>query len=175
MQIRINVKGASRRKASIIQQVRKYPDRRMTVEEFLTETVRQNVSEYNARKDAGAEKLLAGLLGGPNAMPTGSAMNPSAMPTESMMAPSADFLEKYLESRFKEGAQAGKVSYGEPMDDRKADAEKAVLNALQCFDDGIVALFADGVRYTRREEEIPLKDQSEVTFVRLTFLAGRMW
>ena len=29
------------------------------------------------------------------------------------------------------------------MDDRKADAEKAVLNALQCFDDGIVALFAD--------------------------------
>ena len=175
MQIRINVKGASRRKASIIQQVRKYPDRRMTVEEFLTETVRQNVSEYNARKDAGAEKLLAGLLGSPNAMPTGSAMNPSAMPTESMMAPSADFLEKYLESRFKEGAQAGKVSYGEPMDDRKADAEKAVLNALQCFDDGIVALFADGVRYTRREEEIPLKDQSEVTFVRLTFLAGRMW
>ena len=175
MQIRINVKGASRRKASIIQQVRNYPDRRMTVEEFLTETVRQNVSEYNARKDAGAEKLLAGLLGSPNAMPTGSAMNPSAMPTESMMAPSADFLEKYLESRFKEGAQAGKVSYGEPMDDRKADAEKAVLNALQCFDDGIVALFADGVRYTRREEEIPLKDQSEVTFVRLTFLAGRMW
>ena len=164
MQIRINVKGASRRKASIIQQVRKYPDRRMTVEEFLTETVRQNVSEYNARKDAGAEKLLAGLLGGPNAMPTGSAM-----------APSADILEKHLESRVIEGAQAGKVSYGEPMDDRKADAEKAVLNALQCFDDGIVALFADGVRYTRREEEIPLKDQSEVTFVRLTFLAGRMW
>ena len=175
MQIRINVKGASRKKASIIQQVREYPDTCMTVEEFLAETVRQNVKEYNARKDAGAEKLLAGLLGSPNAMPTGSAMNPSAMPTESMMAPSADFLEKYLESRFKEGAQAGKVSYGEPMDDRKADAEKAVLNALQCFDDGIVALFADGVRYTRREEEIPLKDQSEVTFVRLTFLAGRMW
>ena len=175
MQIRINVKGASRRKASIIQQVRKYPDRRMTVEEFLTETVRQNVSEYNARKDAGAEKLLAGLLGGPNAVPTGSAIAPSAMPTGSAMAPSADILEKHLESRVIEGALAGKVSYGEPMDDRKADAEKAVLNALQCFDDGIVALFADGVRYTRREEEIPLKDQSEVTFVRLTFLAGRMW
>ena len=175
MQIRINVKGASRRKASIIQQVRNYPDRRMTVEEFLTETVRQNVSEYNARKDAGAEKLLAGLLGGPNAMPTGSAIAPSAMPTGSAMAPSADILEKHLESRVIEGAQAGKVSYGEPMDDRKADAEKAVLNALQYFDDGIVALFADGVRYTRREEKIPLKDQSEVTFVRLTFLAGRMW
>ena len=72
-------------------------------------------------------------------------------------------------------AASGKVSYGEPMDDRKADPEAAVKNALQCFDDGMVALFADGVRYTKKEEMIPLKDRSEVTFVRLVFLAGRMW
>ena len=52
---------------------------------------------------------------------------------------------------------------------------RAVVNALQCFDDGIVALFVDGVRYQKREERLPLKDQSEVTFIRLTFLAGRMW
>ena len=61
------------------------------------------------------------------------------------------------------------------MDDRKADEKRAVENALQCFDDGLVALFADGVRYTEREEKMELKQQSEVTFVRLTFLAGRMW
>ena len=164
MKIRINVKGASRKKASIIQQVREYPDSRMTVEEFLAETVRQNVEEYNARKDAGVEMLLAGLLGEQGPMPAGSdAAQRSETP------------ENQPEDRIKAGAQAGKVTYGDPMDDRKADAEKAVLNALQCFDDGIVALFADGVRYTRREEQIPLKDQSEVTFVRLTFLAGRMW
>ena len=112
MQIRINVKGASRKKAAIVQTTCDYPDRQMTVEEFLAETVRQNVREYNARKDA-----------------------------------------------------AG----------RKADEEKAVENALQCFDDGMVALFADGVRYTEREEKIALKELSEVTFIRLTFLAGRMW
>ena len=159
MQIRINVKGASRKKASIIQQVREYPDTCMTVEEFLAETVRQNVKEYNARKDAGAEKLLAGLLGEQDSVPAGIAATTKAVPPGPEEA----------------GAQAGKVTYGDSMDDRKADAEKAVLNALQCFDDGIVALFADGVRYTRREEQIPLKDQSEVTFVRLTFLAGRMW
>ena len=53
MQIRINVKGASRKKAAIVQMTCDYPDRQMTVEEFLAETVRQNVREYNARKDAG--------------------------------------------------------------------------------------------------------------------------
>ena len=152
MQIRINVKGASRKKASIIQQVREYPD-----------------------KDAGAEKLLAGLLGEQDSVPAGIAATSKAVPPGPEASQNAETLEKQLEDRIQAGAQAGKVTYGDPMDDRKADAEKAVLNALQCFDDGIVALFAGGVRYTRREEQIPLKDQSEVTFVRLTFLAGRMW
>jgi hypothetical protein len=139
MQIRINVKGASRKKASIIQQVREYPDGPMTVEEFLAETVRQNVRDYNERKEAG----------------------------EILRLFSADVLE--------EKAQSGKVSYGDPMDDKKADEGKAITNALQCFDDGMVALFADGVRYTERSERIALGEQSEVTFIRLTFLAGRMW
>ena len=137
--------------------------------------VGQNVKEYNARKDAGAEKLLAGLLGEQDSVPAGIAATPKAVPPGPDASQNAEILEKQLEDRIKAGAQAGKVTYGDSMDDRKADAEKAVLNALQCFDDGIVALFADGVRYTRREEQIPLKDQSEVTFVRLTFLAGRMW
>ena len=139
MQIRINVKGASRRKAAVVQQVREYPDGPMTVEEFLAETVRQNVRDYNERKEAG----------------------------EILRLFSADVLE--------EKAQSGKVSYGDPVDDRKADEGKAVANALQCFDDGMVALFADGVRYTERSERIALGEQSEVTFIRLTFLAGRMW
>ena len=147
MQIRINVRGASRKKASIIQKTAVYPDRSMTVEEFLEETVRENVREYNERKDQGA--LLRFFW-------------------ESQ---EGERNEDVLENK----AQTGKVAYGDPMDDRKADAEKAVVNALQCFDDGIVALFADGIRYRQRTEKIPLKEQSEVTFVRLTFLAGRMW
>ena len=152
MQIRINVKGASRRKASIIQQVRKYPDRRMTVEEFLTETVRQNVREYNTRKDAGEILRLFSNEGGQD-------------------RPLNEQFEEHLEN----SAASGKVSYGDPMDGRKADEKKAVENALQCFDDGMVALFADGIRYTDRQEKMALKEQSEVTFIRLTFLAGRMW
>lgn len=147
MQIRINVRGASRKKASIIQKTAVYPDRSMTVEEFLEETVRENVREYNERKDQGA--LLRFFW-------------------ESQ---EGERNEDVLENK----AQTGKVAYGDPMDDRKADAEKAVKNALQCFDDGLVALFADGIRYRQRTEMIPLKEQSEVTFVRLTFLAGRMW
>ena len=147
MQIRINVRSASRKKAAILQRSCEYPDRAMTVEEFIAETVCQNVREYNERKDAvELLRLFSREQGG-------------------------DPIEEQLEDM----AASGKVSYGEAMDDRKADPEAAVKNAVQCFEDGMVALFADGVRYTKKDEPIPLKDQSEVTFVRLVFLAGRMW
>ena len=139
MKIRINVKGASRKKAAIVQMTCDYPDSQMTVEEFLEETVRQNVREYNERREA------------------------------------AEILRLFSEETLQDSAATGKVAYGDPMDGRKADEEKAVKNALQCFDDGMVALFADGVRYTDRKEMMALKEQSEVTFIRLTFLAGRMW
>ena len=152
MQIRINVKGASRKKAAIIQMTCDYPDRQMTVDEFLEETVRQNVRDYNARKDAAEILRLFSNEGGKNRP-----------------------LNEQFEEHIQNSAASGKVAYGDPMDSRKADEEKAVENALQCFDDGMVALFADGVRYTEREEKIALKELSEVTFIRLTFLAGRMW
>ena len=84
-------------------------------------------------------------------------------------------LNEQFEEHLENSAASGKVAYGDPMDGRKADEEKAVKNALQCFDDGMVALFADGIRYTDRQEKMALKEQSEVTFIRLTFLAGRMW
>ena len=147
MQIRINVRSASRKKAAVIQRCCEYPDRIMTVEEFIEETVRQNVREYNERKDA----------------------------TELLRLFSRNQDEESLEEKLDGMAESGKVSYGDSFDDRKADAEAAVRNALQCFDDGIVALFADGKRYLKKDEQIPLTDQSEVTFVRLVFLAGRMW
>lgn len=139
MQIRINVKGASRRKAAVVQQVREYPDRQMSVEEFLSETVRQNVKEYNDRKDAG------------------------------------EILRLFSVERLEEMAESGKVSYGSVIDDRRAEEAEAVRTALQCFEDGMVALFADGARYSELVQVIPLREGSEVTFVRLTFLAGRMW
>ena len=117
MQIRINVKGASRKKAAIVQTTCDYPDRQMTVEEFLAETVRQNVREYNARKDAGEILRLFSNEDGQN---------------------------RTLNEQFEEHL-------------------------------GMVALFADGIRYTDRQEKMALKELSEVTFIRLTFLAGRMW
>lgn len=146
MQIKITLRSASRKKSGLTWRTATYPDTPMTVEDFLTETVLQNVKDYNERKDA---RELLRLF----SHETGES----------------------IEEKLSDMAASGKVAYGDSLNDKKADPEAAVRNAIQCFDDGMVALFADGVRYTRRDEQIPLREQSEVTFVRLVFLAGRMW
>ena len=98
MKIRINVKGASRKKAAIVQMTCDYPDRQMTVEEFLEETVRQNVREYNARKDAAEILRLFSNEGGKDRP-----------------------LNEQFEEHIQNSAASGKVAYGDPMDSRKAD------------------------------------------------------
>ncbi|MDY2651448.1 MAG: hypothetical protein SOV79_02450 [Eisenbergiella porci] len=57
----------------------------------------------------------------------------------------------------------------------QADFENAVKNACQCFEDGIAVIFLEGKRLETLEERIALREDSELTFVRMTMLAGRMW
>ena len=86
-----------------------------------------------------------------------------------------EILRLFSMDEMEDMALSGRVSFGDPLDRKKADEEKAVSDALLAFEDGLIALFADGKRYEDREEILPLHEGSEVTFVRLTFLAGRMW
>lgn len=72
-------------------------------------------------------------------------------------------------------AEAGKVTFGIPYDFKEPDIQKAVENAWQCFADGIVVLFADGKKLEHLEDELLLKENSELIFIRMTMLAGRMW
>lgn len=72
-------------------------------------------------------------------------------------------------------AAAGKVSFG-LRGGSDADPEKAVENALQCFEDGIYRVFAGEEELTGLEQTIPWGAGEEkepvFTFIRLTMLSG---
>lgn len=72
-------------------------------------------------------------------------------------------------------AATGKINFGVNYNEMPADMEKAIRNALQSFEDGIFRVFVDGKELESLEESVMLKEGSELTFVRLTMLAGRMW
>ncbi|MBF1704203.1 MAG: hypothetical protein HXO79_04185, partial [Selenomonas sp.] len=49
-------------------------------------------------------------------------------------------------------------------------------NARQSFEDGIYRIFVNGEELGETcDTPVTLKENDEITFVRLTMLAGRMW
>lgn len=72
-------------------------------------------------------------------------------------------------------ATQGKVSFGVNYGGKDADPVKAAADALEAFTDGIVVIFADGKKLASPDEGIDIQTIQELTFVRLTMLAGRMW
>ena len=72
-------------------------------------------------------------------------------------------------------AKIGKVSFGTIYSDKKADPGKAVINAIQCWEDGLVRVFMDEEELTDLDAPLTIEAQSVLTFIRLTFLAGSIW
>ena len=72
------------------------------------------------------------------------------------------------------GAKSGKIGFNDRKNENAQDPDKAVENALSCFSDGIFKLFVNDME-AGFDEMIQLKDGDEITFIRLTMLAGRLW
>ncbi len=72
-------------------------------------------------------------------------------------------------------AAEGKVSFGRVYSDRTPDADAAVKTTMQAFADELVRVLINGKECTELDENAGLCDGAEITFLRLTFLAGRMW
>lgn len=72
-------------------------------------------------------------------------------------------------------SETGKVSFGRLWSDKKADKTKAAQTAIQAFTDGLVRVLMDEAELTELDEPLIVHGGAVFTFVRLTFLAGRMW
>jgi hypothetical protein len=70
---------------------------------------------------------------------------------------------------------SGKISFGSVYNDTKADPSEAVKTALLAFQDGLFVIFANEEEYTKSEQIIHLQEDTIITFIRLTFLAGSYW
>ena len=88
---------------------------------------------------------------------------------------SGDMLTYLTEKDITAAASEGKVGFGSVYRDKKADLADAVKNALECFEDGLVRVFLNGEEITGINQEIKLSEGDVFTFMRLTFLSGRMW
>lgn len=71
-----------------------------------------------------------------------------------------------------DGLSQGRVIPGGRDLQQEVDAEQAVANALQSFEDGIYLVILDGEEQRDLDREVHVDDDSQLTFVRLVMLAG---
>ncbi len=74
-----------------------------------------------------------------------------------------------------ERAHAGKVDFGRLWRNKKADGERAVQTALDAFCDGLFRVLMDESELSGLDSPLEIREGAVFTFIRLTFLAGRMW
>ncbi|WP_433832447.1 hypothetical protein [Flavobacterium anhuiense] len=69
----------------------------------------------------------------------------------------------------------GKVGFGALYNHNQVDLAKAQENAIQAFEDGMYAVFYGDDQLETLTEQIDLSQNKNLTFIRLTFLAGSYW
>lgn len=83
-----------------------------------------------------------------------------------------DFLtEEHIEDK----VSVGKVGFGRLYSDKKANPDKACEAAVQGFADGLFRVLVNDTEATNLDAPINIQDGDTITFIRLTFLAGRLW
>ena len=86
-----------------------------------------------------------------------------------------DIVPYLTDEKINDLSDAGKISFGVDYNGREQDLEKAIENALQSYEDGIYRVFVNGEELGKINDKLDLQENDELTFVRLTMLAGRMW
>ncbi len=87
----------------------------------------------------------------------------------------ADIVRYLVKEEIDAQSPDGKIGFGRRFGQKKVDAAKAADAALLAFTDGLYRVFIDDKEIQTLEESIELTEGSIVAFIRLTFLAGRMW
>ena len=84
-----------------------------------------------------------------------------------------EFLRALTAAEIDEGVEAGKIESGaREAEPQEVAEEDAVATALGAFGDGLYLVVIDGNDYRELDTQLLLRPDSQVTFVRLTLLAG---
>ena len=79
------------------------------------------------------------------------------------------------EEQIEDMSQIGKIAFGIVYGEKKPDVQKAVETAIQGFEDGLFRVFLGNRELKNLDEKVAFAEGNEITFIRLTMLAGRMW
>ena len=71
-------------------------------------------------------------------------------------------------------AGVGKIAFG-IVYGKEQELQKALDNAILSFKDGLYRVFLNDNELTELDELLDIKENDQLTFIRLTMLTGRIW
>lgn len=73
------------------------------------------------------------------------------------------------------GIENGKIGFGVMSEKNEIDVAAAQEIAVQAFEDGMFSVFVDEEEIRNLSDNIDLREDTVICFIRLTFLAGGFW
>ena len=87
----------------------------------------------------------------------------------------ADLVNFLISVEIEQQVPTGKVGFGVKYNDQKADSPTAVRTTIQAYEDGLYRVFINEQESLDLDGLLELKEGDQLTFIKLTMLAGRMW
>lgn len=84
-------------------------------------------------------------------------------------------IRPFSEAELQAMGEVGKIAFGELFNQKEVKLSEAVNNALSSYKDGLFRIFIDEREAGELDDSIEIRDDSVVTFIKLTMLAGRLW
>lgn len=81
-------------------------------------------------------------------------------------------LQVLTTKQISDGVVVGKIIPGGQNLNQEVDPEEAVASALQAFDDGFYLVIVDGKELRSLDQQVCLRSDSRLTFLRLAMLVG---
>jgi len=79
------------------------------------------------------------------------------------------------ETEISNQSTVGKIGFGRLYSDKKANLENAIETALLGFEDGLFRVIVGETEASELDKPLEIHEDDTLTFIRLTFLAGRLW
>lgn len=79
------------------------------------------------------------------------------------------------QKEIKQQETQGKIIFGNRYDTRRISLDQAYQTVLQDFADGLFRVFICQEEVSDLDDELNLKENDEIVFLKLVMLAGRLW
>lgn len=86
-----------------------------------------------------------------------------------------DLVRFLTNEEIQQQVHTGKVGFGNKYNEQTTDWQQAVMTAIQAYEDGLYRVIINEQEPLDLDGPLEIEEGDQLTFIKLTMLAGRLW